>query len=316
MKILDFIKKDVLTVEYYGAKKPKYRKDEQAFFFENDTLVALSSFDNKQSLKSFYSIIKEYLIEYFNETEIKDYTNKDLFAGFAYLDKNISLNYQDSLNLQTTSIALIEAETISFNYILIRVVNTDNDEALIWVKLKSPLKIENNTFVYTPTSYQVKIDKDGLSINNYPAFNIDLSLISFIKLDDSFYILDRELYQKYFNLDSYYFSLASDIIYNNDNLISDGQLLTKGHARLICDYFEQIDLLTRQIQNNTLSNHKIQQVIDNLNLQLELTDENKFLLKKPSDLMDLLLLSCGCLGINVLNDEIIRVKRPQYLDDK
>ena len=54
-------------------------------------------------------------------------------------------------------------------------------------------------------------------------------------------------------------------------------------------------------------------MINQLNLTLEFTSENKFVLKRPKDLMDLLLLSNGCLGINSLTHEKFKVKRPNYL---
>ncbi|MDF9867569.1 hypothetical protein OKW22_001144 [Bacilli bacterium PM5-3] len=314
MKLIDSLKKDTKKIEFYGARKPKYNKEEQAFFFENDSLVALSTFDDLNNLNNFYEIIKNSLIEKLDDIHIKDYSNDDNFAGFAYLDQEIKLNYQDSLNEQTTSISLLEKESLSFSYILIKVINED-DEILIWVKLKSPLKIENNTFYYNPDDYEVKITKDGLKVSNYPAFKVDVNLVSFIYLNDDFYILDKELYQKYFNLETYYDNQASQIVYNNPNIISDGQLLTKGSAKLVCEYFEQIDSMCQQINDGSLSKEKVKEVISFLNLSLEYNDD-KFILKRPKDLMDLLLLSNGCLGINSLTNTQFKVKRPQYLADE
>jgi len=315
MKLLDSIKKETKKIEIYGAKKPKYHKEEQHYFFDNDSLVAISTFDNLNNISSFYEIIKEKLMETFDDIHIKDYNNDDNFAGFAYLDQEVKLNYQDQLNEQTTSISLLEKETLSFSYIIIKVINEEN-EFLVWFKLKSPIKIENNTFYYNPDNYEVKITKDGLKINNYPEFNVDINLLAFIYYNDDFYILDKDLYQKYFNLETYYYKQASLIVYDNDNIISDGELLTKGSAKLICEYFDQIDTMCKQINDGELSKDKINQVISFLNLGLQFNDDNKFILKRPKDLMDLLLLSNGCLGINSITNTQFKVKKPQYLADE
>ncbi|MGL4383359.1 MAG: hypothetical protein ACRCTA_06545, partial [Bacilli bacterium] len=56
--------------------------------------------------------------------------------------------------------------------------------------------------------------------------------------------------------------------------------------------------------------------IASLNLSLSYQgDNNTFLLKKPQDLKDLILLSSGCLGINQLSGNMYKIKNPNYLED-
>ena len=314
MKLIDSLKKKENKIEFYGARKPKYHKEEQHFFFDHDSLVAISTFDDLKNLDNFYEIIKASIIEKFSDIHIKDYNNDDNFGGFAHLDQTITLDYQNTLNEQIASLSLLEKEVLPFSYILVKVTNEDGD-ILIWLKLKSPLRVENNTFYYNPDNYEIKFTKEGIKVSNYPAFYLDINNIAFIYCHDDFYILDKELYQKYFNLESYYYKQASQIVYENDNIISDGQLLTKGSAKLICEYFDRIDLMCQQINSGELSKEKVKQIISLLNLGIEYNDA-KFILKRPKDLMDLLLLSNGCLGINSLNDEQFKVKKPQYLADE
>lgn len=314
MKIIEFLNTEIINIEYYGARKPKYHKEEQHYFFETDSLVALSTFDHLNSLKDFFSVIKEKLIENLTDITIKDYTNEDNFPGYLYLDENVNLNYQEALNEQVTTISLIEKDSLTFNFIIIKLINADSQEVLIWLKLKSPLKVENNVFFHNPDNYEVKITKDGLKVANYPGFYIDVNLVSFILFEDDFYILDKDLYQKYFNLETYYLRQASDVVYANDNIISDGELLTKGNAKLIYEYFENIELMFSKLENDEIDKDNVKTMINALNLKLEYNaDTNKFILKSAKDLTDLLLLSSGCLGINSLTNEQFKVKKPQYL---
>lgn len=313
MKINEYLEKEIINIEYYGAKKPKYHYDEQSYVFAEDSLVALSTFDSSQSLKNLFELIKDKIIEEFSSITIKDYSNADNYEGFAYLDQNVIINYQEQLNQQTTAIKLLNADNLSFSYLLIKVIFADDTEILIWVKLKSPLKVSNNTFVYQADEYNVTITKDHFQINNYPLFKLDLNLIAFIYVENDFYILNKELYQKYFNLETYYYTQASQLVYHNDVIISDGNLLTKANAKLIFEYFDRIEQLTNKIADGTFSQEQIKQMITRLDLAIDYTDDNKFILKEPKDLLDLLLLSCGCLGINSLTNEPFKIKRPQYL---
>lgn len=314
MKIIELLNKEIINIEYYGARKPKYHKEDQNYFFEHDSLVALSTFDHLGSLKDFFQIIKDKLIEDLQDIHIKDYTNQDNFAGYMYLDESVKLNYQESLNEQVTTISLIEKDSLTFNYIILKVINVDNEELLIWIKLKSPLKVENNVFYHNPDNYEIKITKDGLKVDNYPNLYLDINLVSFILCEDDFYVLDKDLYQKYFNLESYYLRQASDVVYSNDNIISDGELLTKGNAKLIYEYFDSIETMFTKLANNEIAKESVTQMISTLNLNLEYNLEtNKFILKSAKDLTDLLLLSTGCLGINSLTNEQFKVKKPQYL---
>ncbi|MDL2212102.1 hypothetical protein LJB88_04425 [Erysipelotrichaceae bacterium OttesenSCG-928-M19] len=316
MNISDYFKTEIINIEYYGARKPKFHKDEQTYYFEENSLVALSTFDNSSQLKNFFKIIKEKLENTFMEFSIKDYSNDDNFEGFIYLDQMLQLNYQEKLNQQLTSITLLGDEALSFSYLLVKCINAEGDDLLIWFKLKSPLKIENNTFNYASDNYDLKITKDGLTIDNYPSIKLDLNGLAFICIKDDFYIINKDLYQKYFNLESYYYYQAEKIVYQNDNIISDGQLLTKTNAKLVYEYFDFIDDLCAKIKSGVYTEQQIKHNIERLNLQLDFNNDNKFILKKAQDLVDLLLLSAGCYGINSLNDEVFKVKKPQYLVDE
>lgn len=317
MNIVDFLRSDITHMEFYGAKRPKYHKEERNFFFENDTLVSLSTFDSAKSLSKFFeNIIKPHLIEQLNEIHIKDYDNKDNFVGFMYLDQDNKLNYLESMNETQASLGLLEAPSLSFPYLVIKLENSDQYELLIFTKLKSPIKVENNVFYTNPENYEIKINKEGMVVDNYPSFNIDLSLISFFYFKDDFYILDKENYQKYFNLETYYQKQASMMVYHNDQIISDGEILTKSNAKFVCEYFENVETFIKQIQEENLSKESITRIIESLNLGFDFIQEtDKFILKKPKDLVDLILLSSGCLGINTLTNEPFRVKKPNYLDE-
>ncbi|MEG0284031.1 MAG: hypothetical protein RR543_04375 [Erysipelotrichales bacterium] len=314
MKLESFFKEELTIVEYYGAKKPKYHKEDQQYFFDTDSIVALSALDESDSLKGFFNVISEKLIDMFTNLTIKDYGNDDMYLGYIYLDETTSLNHQEKLNEQIASISLIEAESVTFNYVIVKAINESGEELLIWLKLKSPLKIENNTFLNNPDNYEIKFTKDGIKVDNYPNFYIDTNLIAFVLYENDFYVLDKDLYQKYFNLESYYLKQASQMVYANDNIISDGELLTKGNAKMICEHFEKVEEMLEQLERHEMSSEIVIKVIDQLKLGIQYrSEEDKFILRKPQDLVDLVLLSSGCLGINSITNEPFKVKKPDYL---
>lgn len=311
MQVQDFFKQEVKNINFYGANKPKYQKDMQVYTFLNGSLVDLSAFDTESKLTSFYSLIKERLIDLFDETTIKEYDNKDNYEGFIYFDQTRDLDYKETLNPSQTSLALIEAESASYNYLLVQVIS-ESDEMLIWLKLKSPLKVINNTFYNETNQFELTIKQDGININNYPSINIDLNSIAFINYNDNFFIFNKDLYQKYLNLDNYFMHQANMFIDEQSALVCDGEVITKANAKLVYENFESINYLCEQLDKDLISEEKLIQSISNLDL--DLTYENKrFILKKPSELLNLLLLSSGCVGINPLDQSIIMVKKPQFL---
>lgn len=312
MKITDFINNEKTNIELYACKKPKYHQDTQSYHFENDSLLALSPFDQNNNFENFFPIINDRLKELFSEYSIEEYTNANNYDGYIFLNEKIKLSYQETLIEQLTSLALIESESVNYNYLLIKIIS-ETQEMLVWLKLKSPLKILNNTFFYQPDVYEMKITNKGVNIDNFPKINFSPNDISFLYYNNDFYILNRDLFQKYFNLNSFAFYQAQQYIDQQKNVICDNQVVTKSNAKLVYENFQAVDYLCEQIQSNQLSILNLTETIDKLNLDLSLDQNNKFILKKPSDLIDLILLANNCMGINQLTDEIIKVKKPQYL---
>lgn len=312
MKIIEFLKTENKNIELYACKKPKYQQDIQSYHFENDSLLALNPFDQNNNFENFFPIISGKLIEIFEEYSIEEYTNKNNYEGYIFLNEKIKLSYQEQLNEQLCSLGLIESESVNFNYLLIKIAN-NIDEMLVWIKLKSPIKILNNTFFYQPDVYELKITNKGMAIDNFPKINFSVQDISFIYYHDDFYIMNRDLFQKYFNLNSFVYYQAQLCIDNQPNIICDNQVVTKSNAKLVYENFSAVDYLCDQIKNNQISILDITHTISKLHLDLSIDQDNKFILKKPSDLIDLILLSSNCMGINQLTDEIIKVKKPQYL---
>ncbi|WP_423364189.1 hypothetical protein [Mycoplasma sp. P36-A1] len=315
MNIVDFLKSEITNTEFYGAKRPKFNKEERIYLFENDSLVSLSTFDYAKSLENFFeNVIKDHLIELLDEIHIKDYNNHDNFAGFMYLDQDSKIDYIEKMNETQASLSLLEAATISFPYLIIKCENDESQTFLIWMKLASPIKVENNVFFSKPENYEVKINKEGMVIDNYPSFKLDLAQIAFFNFNNDFYILDKELYQKYLNLETYYQKQASDLIYADDKIISDGELLTKSNSKFVVEYYENVQRFINRIESDEISTENVSKMIEELNLGFDyIVDSGKFLLKRPKDLVDLILLSSGCLGINSLTNEPYRVKKPNFL---
>jgi len=314
MKLKDFLNSEHTHIETYGAKRVKYNKEESIYYYENNTLVALNTFDPSKSLQDFFSVkVKEQLLDMLDGIESKPYTNQDNFTGILYLDETTNLTYQETLNESLASIAMLDATMQSFPYLIYKVTN-DSEEMLVYIKLKTPIKIENNQFYVNPTLHQLKIGKDSMSIDNYPTFTIDVENIPFIYYNQDFYVLDKELYQKYFNLNTHYQVQAENMVYHDNNIISDGNLLTKANAKFVCENFELFKFFINEIEDESISKESIQQVIDTWSLSLQYQPEdNKFILKRPKDLIDVILLSSSCLGINSITNQPYKVKRPNYL---
>lgn len=312
MTLIEFFKQPVDSINFYAVSKPKFQKDIRAYTFLNDSVLDLSAFDTEDKLLFFYNVIKDKLVSVLEDTAIKEYDNKNNFEGFVYLDEHQELVYQDMLNPTHASLALIEAEAVSYSYLLVQVI-TKEDEALIWLKLKSPLKVINNTFLNESSLFDLTIKADGLTINNYPSINIDLNSIAFLYYREDFYIFDKELYQKYLNLDNYYVHQANMLVDEQALLVSDGELITKANAKMVYENFNGIATLCDQLEKGIISNEKLRQIINELELDINFSEDNRFILKRPKELLNLLLLSSGCVGINPLDQSIIIVKKPQFL---
>jgi len=314
VKLIDFLNSDINNIEVYGAKRPKFNKESSLYFFEENMLVSLSTFDYAQNIKSFFNaVMKPHLIDFLQDNEIKAYSNDDNLSGYVYLDENTNLSYKDSLNQSLTSIALLEGESVSFQY-LVFLLSSDDDEMVIFMKLRSPLKVENNTFYIKPNNYDLTISKDNIDINNYPSITLDLDLISFINYKDDFYVIDKDLYQKYFNLDSYFFRQAENLVYHNSNIISDGNLLTKSNAKFVYEHFDVFHSFINSLEDEEISKDSVQHVIDTFSLGIQYNEDgHKFILRKPQDLIDMILLSSSCLGINSITQQPYKIKRPNYM---
>lgn len=315
MKLIDALKLDAKKVELYAARKPKYNYEEQNYFFDNDALLALSLFDPQQKFATFYQVIKQHLLSVLANMETKDYSNEDNFEGFIFLDSNTNLDYQARLIPQICALDLLDRQHLSFPYLLIRVLNEKHDDLLIWLKLKAPIKIEENSFDTSKYEYQLKLKKDDISIDNYPNISFSLDMISFILYQDDFYILDKALYQKYFNLESYYVRQAQNLVFEDQRLISDAQIITKANSRFIYEFYEGLDHFLNELVEDASLHQQVSQTLAELDLQLGFDQEKKqFLLKQPQDIIDLILLSNGCLGIDKYTNQEYRVKKPNYLE--
>lgn len=315
MKLIEALKLETKKVELYAARKPKYNCEEQTYFYDNDALVSLSLFDTQNKFANFYPMIKNYLLNNLANMQTKDYSNDDNFEGFLSLDTSLNLDYQERLIVQLCAVDLLDKPSLTFQYLLIRVVDEQHDDILIWLKLKSPIKVEENTFSSSKHEYQLKLKNDDISIDNYPNINFSLDMISFIMYQDDFYILNKDLYQKYFNLESYYLKQAQNLIFANQRLISDAQIITRANSKFIYEFYEDLDSFLAELEQNTTLHQQVSQTLDEMTLQLGYDPTKKqFLLKKPQDLVDLILLSSGCLGIDKYTNQEYRVKKPNYLE--
>ncbi|MDR3214706.1 MAG: hypothetical protein LBT75_00290 [Bacilli bacterium] len=313
MKIIDLLKKEPTEIEYYACKKVKYLKENQEYYFPENSIVSLNNLDKTKSLSNFYQIIKNYLIENFNQEEVIIYQNHVLDQEFSIsVDNNIRINLE-KVSAYQADINLLEDKLLSFNYLLIK-VTIEKQDLLLWFKLKSPLKLENANFIIEKHNYQLAMTKEGLKINNYPTFKLDLAQLSFIYYENDCFIINKDNYQKYFNLEDYYLYHASELIYKNNHLISDGEIINKSNAKMIYNYYDNIDHFINEILSDNIKDDDISLIIDALSLNLSYNNK-QFILKSNQDVIDLLLLASGCLGINKLNNESFKVKKPQYLDD-
>lgn len=311
MKLLEILNETPKKVEYYAIKKPKYNKDNSEYEIISNTTMCLTTFDKNKSLENFYPLLQAKVKDIFENQVIEEYSNKENTGLNLYFDSSVTFNY-DNLSAQLCSLDLLE-ENISLNYIIVK-ATFQFDDLLIWIKLKSPLKIENGVLIYDKDSYQINFRKDDITINNYPSLNFNIEDITFVKYLDDFYIVNKDLYQRYFNLESFYVKQVKDLIYNNKKLVLDEYLVTKANARMIYEHFEKIDQFILKIELNEISLADIQYLIKHLNLSLQTNENKQIILKTPQDLVDLLLLSSGCLGINSLTNEKFKVKRPNYLE--
>lgn len=311
MKLLEILNETPKKVEYYAIKKPKYNKDNSEYEIISNTTMCLTTFDKNKSLENFYPLLQAKVKDIFENQVIEEYSNKENTGLNLYFDSSITFNY-DNLSEQLCSLDLLE-ENISLNYIIVK-ATFQFDDLLIWIKLKSPLKIENGVLIYDKDSYQINFRKEDITINNYPSLNFNIEDITFVKYLDDFYIVNKDLYQRYFNLESFYVKQVKDLIYNNKKLVLDEYLVTKANARMIYEHFEKIHQFILKIELNEISLADIQYLIKHLNLSLQTNENKQIILKTPQDLVDLLLLSSGCLGINSLTNEKYKVKRPNYLE--
>lgn len=311
MKLLEILKETPKKIEYYSIKKPNYNKDSYEYEIISNKSICLTSFDTNKSLEKFYPLITSKLSDIFENQVVEEYSNKEKINSNLYLDSSIIFNY-DNLQEQLCSLDLLE-ENISLNYIIIKGIYQYSD-LLIWIKLKSPLKIENGVLIYDKDNYQINFRQEDISINNYPSLNFNIEDIAFIKYMDDFYIINKELYQKYFNLESFYVRQVKELIYNNNRIISDEYMVTKANSKMIYEHFDKIEQFISKIENNELSLSDVQYLINHLNLSIQANEHKQIILKTPQDLVDLLLLSSGCLGINSLTNEKFKVKRPNYLE--
>ena len=313
MKIIDALNSDIKKIEYYASAKPKYNKEEQVFFYDESSLLSLNQFDQSEQFSSFFNVIKEKTKELLENSNILDYSNENNNLGDIYLDQDITLEYDNKMNESLASLQLIEKESLNLSYIIIKIVLEDQD-VLLFFKLKNPLKIIDNSLAFEPDVFQFSFQKDGLNISNAAKFNLDINLLVFILFEKDFYVLNKDYYQKYFNLETFYLKQASMIINNYDGIISDGELITKANAKLVYEHHLQIDSMISKIEDGKLNKESLKHMINELNLDLEYQEaQNKFILKKPSDLVDLVLVSCGCLGINQFSNEKYKVKNPKHL---
>lgn len=316
MKIIDALNSNIKKIEYYASTKPKYNKEEQMFFYDESSLLSLNQFDQNEQFSSFFNAVKEKTKELLENSNILDYSNETNHLGNIYLDQDVTLEYDNKMNESLASLQLIEKENLNLSYFIIKIILEDKD-VLLFFKLKNPLKIIDNSLAFDPNIFQFSFQKDGLNISSASSFNLDINSLVFILFEEDFYILDKEYYQKYFNLETFYLKQASIIINNYDGIISDGELITKANAKLVYEHHSQIDSMISKIEDGQLNKESLKYMINELNLDLDYQEtQNKFILKKPSDLVDLVLVSCGCLGINQFSNEKYKVKNPKHLVDK
>ncbi len=310
MKLVEVINEEVKKVEFYAIKKPKYHKESIRYEIKENATLCLSTFDKNKQLENLFALLISKIKEIFSNQVIDEYSNEFNQEPNLYLDSSITFNYDNVLE-QLCTPSLLE-ESLSLNYLLIKAIY-QHDDLLIWIKLKTPLKLENGMFMNGQDKYQINFKQDEITLDNYPNINFSLEDLSFIKYQDDFYIINKDLYQKYFDLETFYVKQVKDLIYKNNKLILDEYLVTKANARMIYEYYESIEEFINKMDTNEISLTNVEEMIKHLNLSLQISENNQIILKTPQDLVDLLLLSSGCLGINSLTNEIYKVKKPNYL---
>lgn len=310
MKLMDVLNGEVKKVEFYVVKKPKYHRESVRYEIKENSTLCLSSFDKDNKLTKFYSVIQKRINEIFDEQVIEEYSNDFNQEPNLYLDASITFNYDNVLE-QLCTPSLLE-DSLSLNYLLVKAIY-EKDEILIWIKLKSPLKIEEGVILNEADNFRINFTQENIGIENFPNISFNLDNLAFINYEQDFYIVNKELYQKYFDLETYYVKQVKDLIYRNNSLVLDEFLVTKSNAKMIYEYYEKIEQFIEKLATNELAIEQIETMIDQLNLSLQMSQDKQIILKTPQDLVDLLLLSSGCLGINSLTNEPFKVKKPNYL---
>lgn len=310
MKLWDVINQDVKKIEFYAIKKPKYHKESVRYEIKENSSLCLTTFDKNKQLEQLYPLLIKQIKDIFNNQQLEKYSNEFNQEPNLYLDSSIDFNY-DLLLEQLCTPGLLE-ESLSLNYLLVKGIY-QNDDLLIWIKLKSPLKLEHGLFVFDKNTYQLNFNQNDIGISNYPQLNFNIEDIAFIKYQEDFYIINKDLYQKYFNLESFYVEKVKELIYRNSKLVLDEYLVTKASAKMIYEYYGSIEDFIEKMAQDKISIENVANMIKHLDLNLQISEEKQIILKTPQDLVDLLLLSSGCLGINSLTNEIFKVKKPNYL---
>ena len=182
-----------------------------------------------------------------------------------------------------------------------------------WIKTNSNIALLDTPGVLWP---KLDLHDGGLNLAFCGTIKdeiLNIEDIAFIKYQEDFYIINKDLYQKYFNLESLYVEKVKELIYRNSKLVLDEYLVTKASAKMIYEYYGSIEDFIEKMAQDKISIENVANMIKHLDLNLQISEEKKIILKTPQDLVDLLLLSSGCLGINSLTNEIFKVKKPNYL---
>lgn len=316
MEIKDILKQEFSHIELYLAKKAKIDPQTKMYTFKKDTLVNLDLYNPNNNFEGLFNKIREYLNSRLATVDqLHEYSIENGGAYDLCVDNNIQLDYNETLVKQLCSLALIESEEVNFNYLLFKAVSHDKEDFMLWIKLKSPVKVRDQNFSINHNSFTLSIHQDKIVTDNYFNFKFEVENIAFMYYKKDFYIIESSLYQNYFNLKTQDFLKAEETVYNSESIISDGAILTKQNVKLINVYFQNVEDFVEKIHTEEINKHKVIQTINELDLNL-IYDEsnNKFILKKPSDLKDIILLASDCLGINKLTERKFRVRRPDFLE--
>lgn len=317
MKIKEIIKGTMGHVEVYLARKVKFDKQTNTYLYEKDSLINLDNYNKTSNFGELFERVRHYLNLYLDPiSKLEIYNTRDCNDHYLSVDSKVHLGFVRGLEKQLCTPSLVEADSVSYNYLMIKAKTRENEDFIVWLKLKKAVKVIEQQFNNLENEYTLII-KDTFveSINDFK-IDVDIADAPFMYYRGDMYVMNPPVYQAYFNLDTTIFSKASDLIYNCDSIISDGEIVVKSKAKKIVDTFEQLTEFFTMLNNGQIAPVMVKGLIDDFKMNITYNEEDhKFIVRTSAALDDLIAMATGCIIINKVNDRKIRIKNPKEIEE-